>query len=59
MSTGDSGGALAVEDVDELLRQKARENEEVVVRVHNDDVHTFDFVIATFREIGLSYESVS
>lgn len=38
--------------------RKAREKAEVVVRVHNDDVHTFDFVIKTFMEIDISYDLV-
>lgn len=31
----------------------------VMVRVHNDDVHTFDYVTAAFMDIGLDYQSVS
>ncbi|CAB1109421.1 unnamed protein product [Ectocarpus sp. CCAP 1310/34] len=32
--------------------------ETVVVRVHNDDVHTFEYVIGTLTDLGISYHNV-
>lgn len=34
------------------------QGKKVMVRVHNDDIHTFEYVIATFSELGLVYQSV-
>lgn len=35
-----------------------RAEETVMVRVHNDDVHTFEYVISTFTDLGISYHNV-
>ncbi|CAM9469984.1 unnamed protein product, partial [Ectocarpus sp. 13 AM-2016] len=34
-----------------------RAEETVIVRVHNDDVHTFEYVIGTFTDLGISYHN--
>ena len=30
----------------------------MTVRVHNDDVHTFEYVITTFSQLGIGYSEV-
>lgn len=58
---GVTGGRLGSQQGQVRRRQQdtgGSGDREVMVRVHNDDVHTFDQVILTLTEIGLPHQKV-
>lgn len=58
MRTFETGWSDKAGDEQQRQRKTREEEEEVVVRVHNDDVHTFEFVISIFRDMGIIDEEV-
>lgn len=54
------GSEQQLEHHQQQQQQQEREDREgVTVRVHNDDIHAFDDVIALFMEINIPHHAVS